>query len=559
VVTLIACQPGQQPEVVGKTEVIKNELSPNWVKVFMLDYELGSMTKLAVSIFDEVRKGENISMGSCIFDVAEVLGSRGGTKAKRVKGGGSVYMCARKAVGSGVLRLKMAGKKLKNVEGMFSKSDPFFEVSRRLDAAGGQTWDNVFRSEWCKDNLNPEWQEAAIELSILCDGDLNKPIIISVFDHESKGDHTPMGQLETSVNGLKAAAQNRTLLQLKCKGNDSGEIIIQKADVCGIEEVTQKMQSASISAPAPTQGVFKPAASGSSASKATGRGGDMFLEYVAGGCELNVAVAIDFTGSNGDPRKPGTLHYMGAGQPNDYEKAISAIVTILGKYDSDKQYPVWGFGAKFGGEIQHCFECGGADKHHGVQGILSAYKSVFNSGLIMSGPTLFEDVITAAGSVALRAQQAAQNKGQQSYTVLLILTDGAVSDVPGTVRALESVSSMPLSIVIVGVGNADFSSMKFLDSFAGSGKRDIVQFVEFNCFGNDSHVLTNETLNEIPSQVTGYFQSVGIQPNPPIQRADDSILVEEEEEIDLTLDIGDEEIVVRSGGNNYVNGFAPYV
>jgi hypothetical protein len=368
-----------------------------------------------------------------------------------------------------------------------------------------------------------------------------------------------MGQLETSVNGLKAAAQNRTLLQLKCKGKDSGEIIIQKADVCGIEEVTQKMQSASISAPAPTQGVFKPAASGSSASKGVGRGSDMFLEYVAGGCELNVAVAIDFTGSNGDPRKPGSLHYMSAGQPNDYEKAISAIVTILGKYDSDKQYPVWGFGAKFGGEIQHCFECGGADKHHGVQGILSAYKSVFNSGLIMSGPTLFEDVITAAGSVALRAQQAAQNKGQQSYTVLLILTDGAVSDVPGTVRALESVSSMPLSIVIVGVGNADFSSMKFLDSFAGSGKRDIVQFVEFNCFGNDSHVLTNETLNEIPSQVTGYFQSVGIQPNPPIQRADDSILVEEEEEIDLTLDIGDEEIVVRSGGNNYVNGFAPYV
>ena len=42
--------------------------------------------------------------------------------------------------GSGVLRLKMKGEKLKNVEGLFSKSDPFFEISTKIDAAGGQTW-----------------------------------------------------------------------------------------------------------------------------------------------------------------------------------------------------------------------------------------------------------------------------------------------------------------------------------------------------------------------------------------------------------------------------------
>jgi hypothetical protein len=180
---------------------------------------------------------------------------------------------------------------------------------------------------------------------------LNKPIIISVFDHESKGDHLPMGQLETSVNGLKAAAQNRTLLQLKCKGNDLGEVIIQNADVCSIKEVAQKIQSSSISAPAPTPGVFKPVASGSSVSKSTGRSGNMFLEYVEAGCELNVVVAIDFTGSNGDPRKPGNLHYMSAGQSNDNKVAISATVSVLGKYDSDKQYPVWGFGDKVGGNF----------------------------------------------------------------------------------------------------------------------------------------------------------------------------------------------------------------
>lgn len=56
-------------------------------------------------------------------------------------------------------------------------------------------------------------------------------------------------------------------------------------------------------------------------------------------------VAIDFTGSNGDPRKPGTLHYRAKdGALNDYEKAITSILNILGPYDSNQQYPVWGFG-----------------------------------------------------------------------------------------------------------------------------------------------------------------------------------------------------------------------
>jgi hypothetical protein len=56
--------------------------------VFVFDYELGSPVKLAVSIFDEVKKGDNKSMGACIFDIGEVLGARGNTKCKRVRNGG---------------------------------------------------------------------------------------------------------------------------------------------------------------------------------------------------------------------------------------------------------------------------------------------------------------------------------------------------------------------------------------------------------------------------------------------------------------------------------------
>jgi hypothetical protein len=67
---------------------VKNTLAPEWAKVFIFDFELGSPVKMAVSIFDEVKKGDNKSMGACVFDIGEVLAARGSTKCKRVRDGG---------------------------------------------------------------------------------------------------------------------------------------------------------------------------------------------------------------------------------------------------------------------------------------------------------------------------------------------------------------------------------------------------------------------------------------------------------------------------------------
>jgi len=115
---------------------------------------------------------------------------------------------------------------------------------------------------------------------------------------------------------------------------------------------------------------------------------------------------------------------------------------------------------------------------------------------------------------------------------------------------------MPLSVVIVGVGEADFSSMRFLDDAAAPGKRDIAQFVQFNQHKHSSTSLTSETLREIPDQLVQFFQSKGIAPHPPMQRSDSTMSIGEmEEEIDLSLDIREEEIVITGGGDDFVNGF----
>ena len=79
-------------------------------------------------------------------------------------------------------------------------------------------------------------------------------------------------------------------------------------------------------------------------------------------------------------------------------------------------------------------------------------------------------------------------------------------------------SYLPLSIIIIGVGNANFDAMDVLD---GDGKvlrnsrgqpaaRDIVQFVPFKKFQSMGPAeLSAEVLRELPKQVTDFFSRVG--------------------------------------------------
>ena len=66
VVTLLANDPTEKPTILGKTEVIKNSLSPKWTTSFDLSYEMGNLTRVNVGIYDEVRKGTHKPMGSAV-------------------------------------------------------------------------------------------------------------------------------------------------------------------------------------------------------------------------------------------------------------------------------------------------------------------------------------------------------------------------------------------------------------------------------------------------------------------------------------------------------------
>ena len=76
-------------------------------------------------------------------------------------------------------------------------------------------------------------------------------------------------------------------------------------------------------------------------------------------------------------------------------------------------------------------------------------------------------------------------------------------------------TDLPISVIIVGVGNADFANMERLDGDNGlynskgqKAARDIVQFVPFRNFGNNHQLLAQEVLAELPTQVVQYMVKI---------------------------------------------------
>lgn len=112
-----------------------------------------------------------------------------------------------------------------------------------------------------------------------------------------------------------------------------------------------------------------------------------------------------------------------------------------------------------------------------------------------------------------KKQDEANVQGQLSYSILLILTAGNVEDIEATKQRLIAASNEPLSVVIVGIGEANFEGMDFLDNFhhIDGESRDITKFVQFNDY-QSYNALTQAVLDEIPQQLVDYFYSRGILP-----------------------------------------------
>ena len=246
-----------------------------------------------------------------------------------------------------------------------------------------------------------------------------------------------------------------------------------------------------------------------------------FIDYLKGGMQINMEIAIDYTASNGDPQKPISHHYINGHFPNNYENAITNCCSIVSCYDEDQKFPVYGFGGippNNSNQVSHCFNINFENNPDidGLENIIPIYKKSLEK-VILSGPTYFCPVIQNV------YDKIKNNKNEPDfinhYFILMILTDGLIHDMKKTIDILVDCAYIPLSVIIIGIGDADFTNMNILDgdenllvnSKNETTKRDLVQFVEYNKFkdflsNGKNNDLTEEVLKEIPRQVEEYYE-----------------------------------------------------
>lgn len=480
---------------IGRTEVATNQTTTAFTTAIKMDYRFEELQSLRFEVWDYDTAAKHDFVGRFDTTLGRIMGSRGATQQARLEccprgmptitiHGSEVSTCA------DTIRLKLKCANLDKKDGGFmgmgGSSDPFLSVSRPCP-------DGSFMAVWTstvvKKNINPEWPEVEIPVQQLCNGDYAMPLRWDVYDWDADGTHDFIGTTTVSLGELVSGVGSSRMYPFTNP---------EKAKKSGYKNSGLFVPQSAVVIRRPT-----------------------FLEYLAGGCQLNLVVGVDFTGSNGDPRLPSSLHYYGdASRPNEYLQALMSTGHILLDYDSDKRVPMYGFGGAVGGVTKHCFPLtfrDDAPEVVGVDGMIHAYKSAF-AYTSLSGPTYFTSIIQQAMEFA----SVGVSQTSQRYTILLLLTDGQMNDMDATISAIVTASKTPLSIVMVGVGAADFSAMDVLDAdkkplCAGTSvaTRDIVQFVPFRKFGGDPGALAAEVLREIPGQVVEYFLSRGILPNPP--------------------------------------------
>ena len=279
----------------------------------------------------------------------------------------------------------------------------------------------VYKSE-CKRGSGgaTAWNEVHSDTDTMADDNDVQEVMFQVFQYNSSGTHKRLGSVTTTLGKFREASSSGQSFELDTGSNC--KLVVTAVEI-------KKRES--------------------------------FLDYIFGGCEVGLHIAFDFTLSNGNPSNPSSLHFDDPYR-NQYSIATYAVGGVLQNYDSDQKFPIYGFGGQVlkGFGASHCFAMNGDifnPEVIGLDNVIRVYRNSLHH-CALYGPTNFGSILAQINAHCAH-QKAEQSQYNQKYNILLILTDGAIMDMQQTIDELVAASDLPLSVIIVGVGDADFGAM----------------------------------------------------------------------------------------------------
>ena len=149
----------------------------------------------------------------------------------------------------------------------------------------------MYRSNVVKSNRNPKWETTRLQLEAVCNGDMDRSMKVVVKDYSNA--KKEIGEFETTMQRFLdsfnegGASREHSSFLLRKGDKNAGHVTVLKAEAILVPQSntnTGPQTSARVPAPVPRR--EEPAR-------------PEFVDYLSGGLQISLAVAIDFTASNG--------------------------------------------------------------------------------------------------------------------------------------------------------------------------------------------------------------------------------------------------------------------
>ncbi|XP_068882625.1 copine-7 isoform X1 [Aphelocoma coerulescens] len=550
-VLLLMQSQGQWMEV-DRSEVIKSNLNPVFAKIFTVDYYFEEVQKLRFEVYDShgqagVGTHDDDFLGGMECTVGQIVAQKRVTKPLFLKygkfaGKSTITIISEEISGNnGYVELAFRAKKLDDKD-LFSKSDPFLEIYRIDDDRSEQL---VYRTEVVKNNLSPIWEPFKVSLNSLCSCEEKRKLRCVVWDYDSRGKHDFIGEFFTTFEEMqKAMGENK--VQWDCMNpkykikkrnyKNSGVVVlldlkVSAWELCQAVPGPVGRRGAGLDAgPSGRSTGFTPswitswAAARSISRWPSTSQPPTGTPETAAPCTTSTPTSPTSTSRRWwlwvrsarttTAIRNSQLWALVPGSPPSTRSPTTSPSTSTPTMMSVRVSPApEGLDPRLGhpSPLAH---------PTGIQGVVESYQSCLPK-IQLYGPTNVAPIISKVARVAADEER---TKEASQYFILLILTDGVVTDMADTREAIVRASYLPMSIIIVGVGNADFTDMQILDGDDGvlrspKGEpvlRDIVQFVPFREFKNASPTaLAKCVLAEVPKQVVEYYSYKAFPPRCP--------------------------------------------
>ncbi|KAI6660894.1 Copine-9 [Oopsacas minuta] len=258
------------------------------------------------------------------------------------------------------------------------------------------------------------------------------------------------------------------------------------------------------------------------------------VDYLLGGHEISLTLAIDFTVSNGNYTLSSSYHHLTPSDDNLYVECIKSVINFTQKFsnNSHSNLPIiaYGFGAApvHLGQISQCFALNQEERN---PTILSSDKLWYHYTNIVKN-TEPARLASLRHVIHKCLHDVMAQERYIQYRVCYVLTTGNICDMLEVKELLVESAKYPLSIVFIGVGDQKGSEKleeltntdKLISSNGSKTVRSNILYrnwksLKFETLNKGQNILSAISLNLtsiLLEQFRDYYRLMNLEPPRPI-------------------------------------------